>query len=399
MMSLSCCDSSGTVSRERPRRFGRFSLTDSHDFVEMNNLSYLIAALLVTAMTAAHAEQWKKVGTAVSPQSMRFIDLDSVAFVLGVTDVRIQTVHGSNRTSEVTRGRAYSSEIARITVDCVGRTLSLNHVDFFNNNGTWVAYQSFTPVFTDPSRMEGGAEVVSTLCQLPSAGQGATVDPPPTAAPPQSGPAVSRVTTVGSGFLINGSGQVVTNDHVVPECNSISVIQSGSLHRARLLARDPRNDLAVVEAPTLRGSGASIRSGAAQVGEEVLAAGFPLAGLLATDVIVTNGIINALAGLEDDPSRVQISAPVQPGNSGGPLLDRSGNVVGVVVEKLNATWTAKKFSGDIPQNVNFAIKPEVLRLFLEANRLQFRQAASGPKMGTVDLASRARQFTVKVECF
>jgi hypothetical protein len=116
-------------------------------------------------------------------------------------------------------------------------------------------------------------------------------------------------------------------------------------------------------------------------------------------VIVTNGIINALAGLEDDPSRVQISAPVQPGNSGGPLLDRSGNVVGVVVEKLNATWTAKKFSGDIPQNVNFAIKPEVLRLFLEANRLQFRQAASGPKIGTVDLASRARQFTVKVECF
>src|SRR6266478_224338 len=88
-----------------------------------------------------------------------------------------------------------------------------------------------------------------------------------------------------------------------------------------------------------------------RVGESVVAVGFPLTGLLSSDPIVTTGIISALSGLRNDRRRIQITAPVQPGNSGGPLLGENGSVVGVVVGKLDALKMVK-VTGDIPQNVN-----------------------------------------------
>jgi S1-C subfamily serine protease len=94
---------------------------------------------------------------------------------------------------------------------------------------------------------------------------------------------------------------------------------------------------------------------------------------------------------------LQVSAPVQAGSSGGPLLDRSGSVVGVIVSKLNVERLAK-LTGDMAQNVNFAIKPEVLRLFLDANRVQYRSAPLGPRLDGIVLAQRASQFTVQVLC-
>ncbi len=80
-----------------------------------------------------------------------------------------------------------------------------------------------------------------------------------------------------------------------------------------------------------------------------------MAGLLSASPTLTTGEISALSGLADHQGRFQVSAPLNPGNSGGPLLDRQGNVVGVAVAKLNAAQIAARI-GDIPQNVNFAIK-------------------------------------------
>ena len=98
----------------------------------------------------------------------------------------------------------------------------------------------------------------------------------------------------------------------------------------------------------------------------VVAVGFPLPGLLASEANVTTGIVSALAGIGDDTRFLQMTVPVQPGNSGGPLLDLEGRVVGVVVGKLDAVKVAS-VTGDIPQNVNFAIKAGVLRSFLDAS--------------------------------
>jgi len=163
-----------------------------------------------------------------------------------------------------------------------------------------------------------------------------------------------------------------------------------------LRASTSRNDLALLEALNLSGTPVAVRASAV-LGEDTTVAGYPLAGLLSNDLVVTSGQVNSLAGLGNDPSMLQISAPVQPGNSGGPLIDRSGAVVGVVVSKLNADRLAK-LTGDIAQNVNFAIKPEVLRLFLDTNRIQYRAAAVGPRINNVQIAERARSFTVQVLC-
>jgi S1-C subfamily serine protease len=94
---------------------------------------------------------------------------------------------------------------------------------------------------------------------------------------------------------------------------------------------------------------------------------------------------------------MQVTAPVQPGNSGGPLLDMSGNVVGVIVSKLNAMRIAQA-TGDIPQNINFAVQGAVARLFLESNgtRIGEQQSVADRKVG--DVTDSARDFTFQVQC-
>ena len=104
-----------------------------------------------------------------------------------------------------------------------------------------------------------------------------------------------------------------------------------------------------------------------------------------------------MSGLRGDTGKVQISAPVQPGNSGGPLLDAAGNVIGVVSSKLNALKLAVA-SGDIPQNVNFAINGAALRAFLDAKSVNYKEVSNERELTGVEIAARASAFTVLVEC-
>jgi len=107
--------------------------------------------------------------------------------------------------------------------------------------------------------------------------------------------------------------------------------------------------------------------------------------------------VSALAGLSDDSRYLQISAPVQPGNSGGPLLDASGHLIGIVTAKLNAALIAR-FTGDIPQNVNFALKAEVARTFLDSKGIAYQTARSEQQLSAADVGDIARPFTVQIEC-
>jgi S1-C subfamily serine protease len=139
---------------------------------------------------------------------------------------------------------------------------------------------------------------------------------------------------------------------------------------AELVARDANNDLAVVRLTGTNNRPASVamfREGAPiRPGDAVVALGYPLAGLLATTANLSVGNVSALAGLGDDSRYVQISAPVQPGNSGGPLLDASGHLVGVVTAKLNAEHIAR-ITGDIPQNLRQLTPTAVLAAADDAN--------------------------------
>lgn len=199
----------------------------------------------------------------------------------------------------------------------------------------------------------------------------------------------------GSGFLVS-TKYVVTNHHVINGCHNITVRRGDITSRATVKVSAVSSDLALLTAERSIGVAAPIRA-TAMLGEDIMVAGHPLSDVLSSDLIVTGGQINSLAGMGNDPNTLQISAPIQPGNSGGPLLDRSGSIVGVVVSKLNVERLAK-FTGDLAQNVNFAIKPEVLRLFLDTNRIQYRSVQPGQRLDGNILAERARKFTVQVLC-
>jgi serine protease Do len=156
----------------------------------------------------------------------------------------------------------------------------------------------------------------------------------------------------------------------------------------RIMARDVTNDLALITVDTRPTTFASFRSGV-RLGEGVAVFGFPLAGLLATSGNFTLGNVTAVAGLGDDTRILQISAPIQPGNSGGPLLDYSGNVVGVVEGKLN----------DLAQNVNFAIKANVVTDFLDANSFAYTSGSLGSTaLQQSEIAERAKSLAVMIEC-
>jgi S1-C subfamily serine protease len=179
----------------------------------------------------------------------------------------------------------------------------------------------------------------------------------------------------GTGFVISNAGHVVTNYHVINGCigDVHGNLTGESPSVLRVVSTDETNDLALLQAPKPLNDIATIRATAVHPGDAIIAIGFPYHGLLTSDFTVTSGIISSLSGLLNDTRYLQISAGVQTGNSGGPLIDMSGNVVGVVAKKLNAIKMAK-VTGDLPQNINFAVKTGALRDFLDNSAVQYQTA-------------------------
>ena len=204
----------------------------------------------------------------------------------------------------------------------------------------------------------------------------------------------------GSGFVVSSDGYVVTNRHVVQGCRAITVRADSSRRSpASVTAAHTRYDIAVLRANVSFGAVAPFRAGAAiRPGDDIVAVGFPLAGLLADEPSVSTGSVNALAGIHNDRSVLQMSAPVQQGSSGGPVFDSSGNVVGIVVTKLNARIVAEE-TGDLPQNVNFALKGEIARTFLDELAIRYRSTPSVAPLAHADVGDIGRRVTVLVECY
>ena len=156
---------------------------------------------------------------------------------------------------------------------------------------------------------------------------------------------------VGTGFFVSNNGHLVTNYHVVESTKEILVtLRDGDRLPARVVRSDPANDLALlkIDAPT---NGLSIRNTETlAVGEDVFTVGYPLPDLQGQDQKATFGRVNSLTGLLGDVRFIQIDVPIQPGNSGGPLIDSAGRVVGIVTARLDELATLQA-SGALPQTV------------------------------------------------
>ena len=169
----------------------------------------------------------------------------------------------------------------------------------------------------------------------------------------------------GTGFFITEDGYFVTNEHVAGEGANVRIDTSAGMIPAKVVKVDKLNDLALLKAEGKFIALSIGESGKVKLGATVATVGFPNPRLQGYSPKLARGEIGGLAGIQDDPRRFQISAPIQPGNSGGALVDERGNVVGVVHATLNQS-AAIATSGTLAQSVNYAVKSSYLLSLLES---------------------------------
>lgn len=204
----------------------------------------------------------------------------------------------------------------------------------------------------------------------------------------------------GTGFVVSRQGHVLTNNHVIEGCSMLTFQIRGDVQvPATPLAVNAATDLALlkttlaIEPAVFRG----VRN--LRLGDEVVVYGFPLLGDLSSQGNLTNGIVSALSGLGDNLSQLQITAPIQPGNSGGPVMSRSGHIVGVVVATANDQYFREQ-RGTAVQNLNFAIHDALARSFLDTNNVEYEAAEqASATLDIADIAEQARHFTGQILCY
>lgn len=185
------------------------------------------------------------------------------------------------------------------------------------------------------------------------------------ASPQASKPKPATGSTVGSGFLLSNMGYIATNHHVIRNAIDVNVSFPNLSKRfeADVVMKDERNDLAILKLRDAEEFLSKLgplpyylaRPDEVNVGQDIVTMGFPLGSELGESHKITTGVVSSLNGVRGEPGRMQISNSIQPGNSGGPVFNHKGQVVGVVVGALDDEYYLQK-KGFVPQNVNFAVK-------------------------------------------
>ena len=201
----------------------------------------------------------------------------------------------------------------------------------------------------------------------------------------------------GTGFFV-APKHVLTSAHVVKGCNAIYVkYPTYKAVRSYVVSIDAKNDLAVLKTDLPPDGIATFRL-RGKLGELVASYGFPYGNVLSTSGNFTTGGLTALRGFEDDSSMIQVSAPLQPGNSGGPLLDSSGSVLGVTDSVMGTLNAAVAAGGAVPQNVNFGVSAGTAVTFLGSNNIDAQVTSGGNKLEPEAIAEMAMKFTVQISC-
>ncbi|MDX2464407.1 MAG: tetratricopeptide repeat-containing serine protease family protein [Porticoccus sp.] len=218
-----------------------------------------------------------------------------------------------------------------------------------------------------------------------------------TGAKPSPGMLIKQGT--GTAFFVSTFGQAVTNHHVVNECTEVRI--EGRDGVVTITTSDRANDLALLQVPYQVNVTAAINAHPEDLrqGDDIAVFGFPLNSLLSAGGNLTPGIVSALTGLGNNTSQIQITASIQPGSSGSPVINNKGEVVGVVSMKLSDSKMVKA-TGQVAQNVNFAVSGQTLKSFLDAHHVDYSTGGFIRfSKSAADLADEARTWTTVVECW
>ena len=201
----------------------------------------------------------------------------------------------------------------------------------------------------------------------------------------------------GSGFIVSSLGHIVTNNHVIKDYVEVKVHHNGEEYKASIISKDDYNDLALLKATFTPSTILAIKNGNADLMEDIYVAGYPFE-TFNSSVKITKGIVSSLSGFQNNFSNMQIDAALQPGNSGGPVIDYQGNVVGVAVAKLDMIKFVELFNS-VPENTNpLAIKSSVLLNFLNSNGIKTKKA-SVQKISRSELSKNIIKGTLYLSCW
>jgi len=201
----------------------------------------------------------------------------------------------------------------------------------------------------------------------------------------------------GSGFAVSFTGHVVTNNHVIDGCTYVKVHYKGKAIRSTILYRDQINDLAVLQGNFVPSRVFKISRRNPKILQQIFVAGYPFGYRISSSIKVTKGIVSSLVGLGNNVSNIQIDAALQPGNSGGPIVDNKGNVIGVAVAKLDLKKAVKEW-GVVPENTNFGVKSSVVVNLLESNGINIQEANRTP-MSNTELGNLMSEATYYLSCW
>jgi len=209
---------------------------------------------------------------------------------------------------------------------------------------------------------------------------------------PEPGPDDNKVVAAasGTGFIVSKTGHIITNHHVIDGCKNVTVSFFGKDIEAQILAVDKMNDLAIIKASLMPSKVYPVATEDAALLEDIIIAGYPLGKKVSAAIKTSKGSITALAGYGDNYSEFQTDAALNQGNSGGPIMNQKGNVVGVAVANYGKKAGVESF--------NFGIKSSTLKTFASANGLTFLQP-NNRDLSNKDLGQLITEGTVYLECY
>ena len=193
----------------------------------------------------------------------------------------------------------------------------------------------------------------------------------------------------GTGFYVSNTGHIVSNYHVIKECNSVKLTFKGKEVSANVLAVDKTNDLAILKSDLSPTKVYSVATEDASLLDNIIIAGYPLGKKVSSTIKTSKGSITSLAGFGNNYSEFQTDAALNKGNSGGPIMDQKGNVVGVAVANYGKQSGVESF--------NFGIKSSTLKTFANANGLKFLPP-NNKDLSNKDLGQLITEATIYLEC-